>query len=346
MGGLARRFPAHAPDVVPDGGQFPGGSYSNQAGSRAYKLYVPSGYHGQTVPLVVMLHGCTQSPDDFAAGTRMNALAEEQTCLVAYPGAGRLRQRLEVLELVQPERPAARPGRALADRGHHAADHARLRGRPASASMSPGSRPAARRPPSWATTYPDLYAAIGVHSGLACGAASDLPSAFAAMQGRARPAPDAAPTGGRDGRGGSSRRSCSMATRTARCIRATAIRSSRSRGQRRRGPADHGAAGPSARRACLQPHAARRRERADDARAMGHPRRRPCLVGRQPRRLLHRSAWAPTPRARCSASSSSTQPKPRGLSPEQHHEEGTRSALGRLAGESRHFRGRAALTQG
>ena len=73
-------------DIVPEGAKFIEGTYSNKAGSRTYKLFVPSGYHqGQPLPLVVMLHGCTQSPDDFAAGTRMNFIAEEQNCLVVYP---------------------------------------------------------------------------------------------------------------------------------------------------------------------------------------------------------------------------------------------------------------------
>ena len=73
--------------TVPDGAQFLAGTFTNEAGSRPYKLYVPSGYRaGQEVPLVVMLHGCTQSPDDFAAGTRMNEVAEERNFLVVYPG--------------------------------------------------------------------------------------------------------------------------------------------------------------------------------------------------------------------------------------------------------------------
>jgi len=86
-GGLAHSSPTPARVAVPQGAQFLATTFSNEAGSRPYKLYVPSGYRpGHPIPLVVMLHGCTQSPDDFAAGTQMNAVAEEHTCLVAYPG--------------------------------------------------------------------------------------------------------------------------------------------------------------------------------------------------------------------------------------------------------------------
>jgi hypothetical protein len=78
------------PDIVPAGGKFIEATYANPAGRRAYKLYIPSRYAGalapgQALPLVVMMHGCSQSPDDFAAGTRMNLIADEQTCLVVYP---------------------------------------------------------------------------------------------------------------------------------------------------------------------------------------------------------------------------------------------------------------------
>ena len=84
---VRRRSPAPVsiPDIVPAGGRFIEATYSNPAGTRKYKLYIPSRYQGQALPLVVMLHGCTQSPDDFAAGTRMNLIAEEQTCFVVYP---------------------------------------------------------------------------------------------------------------------------------------------------------------------------------------------------------------------------------------------------------------------
>jgi len=66
-------------------GTFTSGSYTNEAGTRDYKLYVPSILGSEPAALVVMLHGCTQNPDDFAHGTQMNALAEELGCLVVYP---------------------------------------------------------------------------------------------------------------------------------------------------------------------------------------------------------------------------------------------------------------------
>jgi len=166
-------------------GRFLSGSFANDAGAREYKLYVPSGYLGQALPLVVMLHGCTQTPDDFASGTRMNAAAEMLPCFVLYPA--------------QAQRANGNRCWNWFDRGHQARD----RGEPSIladltreiigkygidprrvyvAGLSAGGAMAA----VMKTTYPDLYAAVGVHSGLAYGAAHDLPSALQAMQGRGR----------------------------------------------------------------------------------------------------------------------------------------------------------------
>ena len=288
LGRAAERRPRTRPTSCPRARGLDGSRTANPAGTRGYKLYVPSGYRGQPVPLVVMLHGCTQSPDDFAAGTRMNALAEEHDLPRRLPGAAASRQRLEVLELVQPARPAARSRRALAHRRASRAqimrDYAVDPERVYVAGLSAGGAAAA----IMGTTYPDLYAAVGVHSGLACGAASDLPSAFAAMrQG------EAVAARGHTARAGDwSRRSSSTATATDRASARTATRSSRSRGPTRSRACRPGAARSGARRASLHAHAARRRARAADPRAVGRPRRRPRLVGRQPSRLLHRPARA------------------------------------------------------
>jgi Esterase PHB depolymerase len=97
-GGLAERAKSPFEDAtvpLPLGAQFDERVFANEAGSRIYKLFIPSGCRGQAVPLVVMLHGCTQSPNDFAAGTRMNELAEERTFLVAYPAQDRSANRLK-----------------------------------------------------------------------------------------------------------------------------------------------------------------------------------------------------------------------------------------------------------
>ena len=170
--------PTRAPAPLPEGAQFLEKTYSNAAGRRPYKLYVPSCYKGQPLPLVVMLHGCTQSPDDFAAGTRMNALAEEHVCLIAYPGQTPSAKLLKVLELVQSAGSAPGPRRALTHRRDHTTNPKRLRGRLTSRLHR---RPLGRRRCGEHHGC-GVPRPVGVHSGLACGSAHDVPSAFAAMR--------------------------------------------------------------------------------------------------------------------------------------------------------------------
>ena len=183
QGGL--QFPGGgAPGVpVPDGARFLAATFSNEAGSRPYKLYVPSGYRpSQPVPLVVMLHGCTQSPDDFAAGTRMNAMAEKHTCLVVYPGqtaSANMQRCWNWFSEGDQQRDRGEPALIAGITREIMRDYAVDPRRIYVAGLSAGGAAAA----IMGDAYPDLYAAIGVHSGLACGAASDMPSAFKAMQG-------------------------------------------------------------------------------------------------------------------------------------------------------------------
>jgi poly(hydroxyalkanoate) depolymerase family esterase len=185
--GVAGRRMKSATAALPAGAKFEIHDFANEAGSRRYKLYVPSRYKGEALPLVVMLHGCTQSPDDFAAGTRMNECAEEQGLLVAYPAQPKSANPSKCwnwFEGSEQRRGHGEPSLIAGITHRIMRDFPVETGRVYVAGLSAGGAAAA----IMGATYPDLYAAIGVHSGLACGAARDVPTAFAAMRNGSGPA--------------------------------------------------------------------------------------------------------------------------------------------------------------
>lgn len=173
--------PPVEPQSPPGGARFLDGDYTNDAGSRRYKLYIPSCWQGQPLPLVVMLHGCTQDPDDFAAGTQMNAVAEEQRCFVAYPAQSADANNSRCwnwFSSLDQRHGQGEPSLIAGITEQVMATYPVVRDRVYIAGMSAGGAMAV----IVGTLYPELFSAVGVHSGLPFAAARDLPSALSAMK--------------------------------------------------------------------------------------------------------------------------------------------------------------------
>ncbi|HYR06552.1 MAG TPA: PHB depolymerase family esterase [Longimicrobium sp.] len=181
---------ASTPPASASPSTFEWATYTGPAGTRRYKLFVPAGYETSfPPPLVVMLHGCTQDPDDFARGTRFNALADSAGAIVVYPEQTAQLHPQKCWTWYEAANQRAESGEAAIIAGitrevmgRYTVDPARVY----IGGVSAGGIMAVNT----AASHPDLYAAVGVHSGTAYGAATDLPSALAAM--RSGPAnPDA-----------------------------------------------------------------------------------------------------------------------------------------------------------
>jgi poly(hydroxyalkanoate) depolymerase family esterase len=185
--GLRSRVPGVGPDTVlpvPEGAEFRDLHYAGPAGARRYRLYIPASAAGGFNGLVVMLHGCTQNPEDFAAGTGMNDMAEEHRLLIVYPAQTSGHNALSCWNWFRPEdqkRGAGEPAMIAGLTESIRAEFAVPRDRVFIAGLSAGGAMAA----IMAETYPDIYAAVGIHSGLAYGSAHDVVSAFGAMSGQA-----------------------------------------------------------------------------------------------------------------------------------------------------------------
>lgn len=161
---------------------FSAGTHDCPQGSLRYRLFKPPiSPAGKPPPLLIMLHGCAQTPEGFAAATGMNALAKERGVIVVYPAQSPKAHPNRCWNWFDPAQTTRGMGEAakiasltrlVLDR--HGADPARVY----VAGLSAGASMALLL----AHAYPDLFAAVGVHSGLPVGAARDQATAILSMQ--------------------------------------------------------------------------------------------------------------------------------------------------------------------
>ena len=179
---------------APEGARYIARRYRCGAGARRYKLYLPASQPKCPRGLIVMLHGCSQSPDDFALGTHMNQLAEKHGLAIAYPAQTRQNNAAACWNWFRPADQARGSGEPaiLSALTRKLMKELRVgRDRTFVAGLSAGGAMAA----ILVDEYPDIFAAAGIHSGLARGAARNIASAISAM--RSGSAGEHAPASGR-----------------------------------------------------------------------------------------------------------------------------------------------------
>lgn len=169
------------PDIIlPESLNFAKRHFACASGQRAFRLFVPSCV--KPSGLIVMLHGCRQTAEDFAVGTNINAIADEHDLLVAYPHQPSSANQMSCWNWFRPQDQARLGGEAGIIAGLTREVCAEFEVPPENifvAGLSAGGAMAA----VLGSTYPDLYSAVGIHSGLPYKSAHDVNSAFAAMRG-------------------------------------------------------------------------------------------------------------------------------------------------------------------
>lgn len=157
-------------------------TYRGAAGARDYRLFLPPQAVDGLRGLVIMLHGCTQNPDDFALGTAMNVIAAREGLAVAYPGQTPTHNANSCWNWFEPSHQQRGAGEPAILAGL-AAELAEIHGILAKATFVAGLSAGGAMAAVLGATYPEIFSAIGVHSGLPAGSAQDVGSAFAAMNG-------------------------------------------------------------------------------------------------------------------------------------------------------------------
>ncbi|MFC6761425.1 alpha/beta hydrolase family esterase [Sulfitobacter porphyrae] len=181
--GATTPSPASSTPDIPVGASFLSDTFTCTAGSRSFRTYIPASAAEGASGVVVMLHGCTQTPEDFAAGTGMNRLAEEHRFIVIYPAQSRRNNTQSCWNWFSrgdQRRDAGEPAILTGIVRQVCAAHDIAGDRTFVAGLSAGAAMAL----ILGEAYPDVFAAVGVHSGLAYGSAKDVASAFAAMAGQ------------------------------------------------------------------------------------------------------------------------------------------------------------------